>query len=81
MRMRKDGEITIPPAIREQLGLGEGSELEAAVEGDCIRLWRADLSIDKTSPGWQLVERLMAAGKGRMALSTEETMRLTRGDD
>ena len=79
MRMRKDGEITIPPAIREQLGLGEGSELEAAVEGDCIKLRLAELPVDRSGPGWELVRHL--AGRGSIPWTTDELMALTRGDD
>ena len=80
MRMRKDGEITIPPAIREQLGLGEGSDLDVEVEGDCIKLRLAELSEEeKTGPGWELVRRL--TGRGSVPITTEELMALTRGDD
>ena len=81
MRMRKDGEITIPPAIRDKLGLGEGSDLDVEVEGDCIKLRLAEPPEDRTGPGWELVERLMAAGVGKMDLSTDEVMRMTRGED
>lgn len=81
MRMRKDGEITIPPAIREKLGLGEGSDLDVEVEGDCIKLRLAQLPKDRSGPGWELVERLMAAGVGKMDMTTDEVMRMTRGED
>ena len=79
MRMRKDGEITIPPAIRDKLGLGEGSDLDVEVEGDCIKLRLAELPVDSSGPGWELVRHL--AGRGSIPWTTDELMALTRGDD
>ena len=80
MRMRKDGEITIPPAIREQLGLCEGSDLDVEVEGGCIKLRLAEVTEEeRTGPGWELVRHL--AGRGSVPWTTDELMALTRGED
>jgi AbrB family looped-hinge helix DNA binding protein len=72
MRVTSKGQVTIPQAIREQLGIQPGTEVGFEVEGDAIR-------IVKTSPstrGHVLVDRLRGSGHGRM--STDEILALTR---
>ena len=72
MRVTSKGQVTIPQAIREQLGIQPGSEVGFEVDGDAIR-------IVKTAPsarGRVLVDRLRGSGHGRM--STDEILALTR---
>jgi AbrB family looped-hinge helix DNA binding protein len=72
MRVTSKGQVTIPQAIREQLGIQPGTEVGFEVEGDAIR-------IVKTAPstrGHVLVDRLRGSGHGRM--STDEILTLTR---
>jgi AbrB family looped-hinge helix DNA binding protein len=72
MRVTSKGQVTIPQAIREQLGIQPGTEVAFEVDGDAIR-------IVKTAPsmrGHALVDRLRGSGHGRM--STEEILALTR---
>jgi AbrB family looped-hinge helix DNA binding protein len=47
MRITSKGQITIPSAIREQLGLTPHSEIVLEVEGNTVRIRRA---IAKTHP-------------------------------
>ena len=69
------GQVTIPKAVREQLGLKPGSKVEfKAGAGGEIVLKRAD---EKRPPN-RFLKFLGHAGPG---LSTDEIMAMTRGDD
>ena len=41
MRITSKGQVTIPQAIREKLGLMPHSEVEFDIVGDCVRLRKA----------------------------------------
>jgi antitoxin PrlF len=72
MRVTSKGQVTIPQAIRERLGIQPGTEVGFEVEGEAIR-------ITKTAPskrGGAVVDRLRGSGHGRM--STDEILALTR---
>jgi antitoxin PrlF len=74
MRVTSKGQVTIPQDVREQLGITPGSEVDFQLDSHGARLVRVD-----TGEG-----RALAAGmRGRAtkAMSTEEIMALTRGDD
>jgi AbrB family looped-hinge helix DNA binding protein len=69
------GQVTIPKAIRDHLGLEPGSEVEFVIgkEGDYV-LRRAD---GKRPPS-KFAKLRGSAGKG---MSTDELMALLRGED
>lgn len=73
MRITSKGQVTIPIAIRERLGLHPGTEVEFDVDGDAARLTRAK---DAPGRGRTIVDRLR--GRATSGLSTEEIMALTR---
>ncbi|HEU4658228.1 MAG TPA: AbrB/MazE/SpoVT family DNA-binding domain-containing protein [Capillimicrobium sp.] len=74
MRVTSKGQVTIPQAIREQLGIQPGTEVSFEVDGDAIRIVKT-----ADSPrGRAIVDRLRGTGHGRM--STDEIMALTRGE-
>ena len=75
MRLTSKGQVTIPIDIRERLGLRPGTSVEFTVDGDAVRMTKAE--------GDQHVgERLVASlrGRGDVALTTDEIMALTRGE-
>jgi antitoxin PrlF len=74
MRVTSKGQVTIPQAVRERLGITPGSEVDFELDRDGARLVRA-----RTSRGDELVERMV--GRGTVELSTDEIMALTRGED
>jgi AbrB family looped-hinge helix DNA binding protein len=74
MRVTSKGQVTIPVAIREQLGLLPGTLVEFRVDGGEVRLSRAR---DDHGRGRTLVAHLR--GRARGGLSTYEIMALTRG--
>ena len=76
MRLTSKGQVTIPQAIRDELGLHPETEVEFAVVGDSVRIRKARKPA--ASRGRRIVDRLR--GTGTVNLSTAEIMALTRGD-
>lgn len=76
MRVTSKGQVTIPLDVREALGIVPSSEVEFVREGD--RVW-----LRKRKPGATRGRSLVARMRGRASgrLSTDEILRLTRGDD
>ncbi len=71
--MTTHGQVTIPIKIREQLGLHPGSEVEFEVDGDEVRLGKAE---GTSRRGRTLVGRMRGSATTR--LTTDEIMALTR---
>jgi AbrB family looped-hinge helix DNA binding protein len=78
MRITSKGQVTIPAAIREQAGLLPNTEVEFQYDGDTVRLARAKPG-KKPGRGARVVAHLRAH-RGRLTMSTDEIMALTRGD-
>lgn len=74
MRITSKGQVTIPIEIREQLGLHPGSAVEFSVDGDAVRITRAQ---DDEGRGRRLVARMR--GSATSGMTTDEIMALTRG--
>ncbi|MBK6872346.1 MAG: AbrB/MazE/SpoVT family DNA-binding domain-containing protein [Kineosporiaceae bacterium] len=74
MRVTDKGQVTIPKQLRDDLGIGPGTEVtfEPTDEGILIRR-----STQSPSRGRRLAEQLR--GRGDVPLSTDEIMALTRG--
>ncbi len=77
MRITSKGQVTIPKAMRDELGLLPGVEVEFVRDGDSARVQR---KAGGKTRGQELVEHLHEAGKN-YTMTTEEVMRLTRGED
>lgn len=71
--MTSKGQVTIPQDVRRRLGIEPGTEVEFEVHDDVVRLVRKP-----TGAGAELVRRMR--GRGRVSMSTDEIMALTRGD-
>ena len=73
VKITTKGQVTIPPAIRDEFGLTPGTEVEfiaeggklvlKRIEGDAVEAWLKD-----------------AAGVARGKTTTAKIMKLTRGD-
>ena len=72
IKINAEGQITIPPAIREQLGFLPGTEIHLEIVGDTLELRRKSTS----NRGIQLVAAMR--GKATSKLRTDEIMQLTR---
>lgn len=74
MRISPTGRVTLPAGIRRQLGLLPGTEVEFAVEGNRLVIQK----VGRPPKTGALIKRL--AGKATANMSTDEILRLTRGD-
>ncbi|WP_328996690.1 AbrB/MazE/SpoVT family DNA-binding domain-containing protein [Kribbella sp. NBC_01245] len=74
MRITSKGRVTIPIAVRRQLGLDGGDEVRIVVDGDSARVIRV---VGDESAGRRLARRLRGSGSSGMA--TDEIMELLRG--
>ena len=77
MRITTNGQVTIPKAIREKLGLLPHTDVDFIVEGNSVRIVKA-----KSKPGESRGDELIRLLKGHklVGLSTDEIMELTRGE-
>ena len=76
MRITSKGQVTIPLAIREQLGLLPDTEVEFEVDRDAVRMKPATAP-RRTSRGGALVAHMR--GRGTRRMTTDDIMKLTRG--
>lgn len=76
MRITSKGQVTIPVEIREQLGLLPHTEVVFEVEGQTVLLRKAGEQPD--GRGERLIRRLR--GSATVGMTTDEILRLTRGD-
>jgi AbrB family looped-hinge helix DNA binding protein len=76
MKITTKGQVTIPQAIRERLGLLPHTEVDFEVRGDVVVLKKAKTSRRR---GRSLVEHMR--GRGTVRMSTDEILALTRGED
>jgi antitoxin PrlF len=74
MRVTSKGQVTIPLEVRRQLGIEPGSEIEFELDERGARLVRTNTARGKT------IARRMR-GRGTVAMSTEQIMALTRGEE
>ena len=72
-KVTSKGQVTIPQAIRDQLGIHPGSLVEFRLSGEKVVLTKSRGG----GRGSQLVARMR--GSATSGLSTEQIMRLTRG--
>ena len=75
MHITSKGQVTIPLAIREEMGLLPETEGEFVVEGGRVIVRKVP---SEQSRGRRLVEAMRGQATSRM--STEEIMALTRGE-
>ena len=75
MRVTEKGQVTIPKALRDALGIGAGSEVVFERADDAIVIRKI---MDGASRGARLVEQLR--GRGDVVMTTDEIMALTRAD-
>jgi len=73
MRVTAKGQVTIPQAIREALGLLPDSEVEFAVDGEVATIRKA---AGRSRRGARVVERMR--GMATVRMSTDEILALTR---
>lgn len=75
MRITSKGQVTIPIEIREQAGLLPNTEVEFILEGQTVRIVRAETS-KKESRGARAVRLLR--GSADIKMTTDELLAMTR---
>ncbi len=78
MRITSKGQVTIPQAIREEVGLLPETEVEFVVERGGVRIVKAHAS-RRSSRGANALKRLRRHA-GQVSMSTDEIMALTRDE-
>ena len=81
MRITSKGQVTIPQNIRELAGLTPGMEVDFEYCNGQIMLVRVADRENRTVRARRLIERLRGSATANLDLSTDEWMRLTRGED
>lgn len=75
MRVTDKGQVTIPKELRDELGIGGGTEVEFDRDGDVLVIRKVRTGVTR---GRLLADRLR--GRGDVRMTTDEIMALTRGD-
>jgi AbrB family looped-hinge helix DNA binding protein len=78
LRITSKGQVTIPQSVREEAGLLPETEVEFVVDGDGVRIVKAQAG-RRPSRGARALRHLRR-GAGRVSMSTDEIMALTRGE-
>lgn len=78
MKITSKGQVTIPKELRDEFGLLPGTEVEFVRDAGEIRVRK--LPQGRTR-GDEIIERLRSASGGDILLSTDEIMKLTRGEN
>jgi antitoxin PrlF len=79
MRITSKGQVTIPIAVREKAGLMPGTEVEFVVDGGSVLIKKAE-SGKRESRGERAVRLLRGSATRKLGMSTDELMRLLRGE-
>ena len=77
MRITSKGQVTIPAELREPAGLLPHTEVDFDFDGKVVRIFPA-ATRRKDGRGARLIAHLR--GRGDVAMSTEDIMKLTRGE-
>ncbi len=78
MRITSRGQVTIPQNVRDAAGLLPHTEVEFVVERDGVRILKAHQGRRPTR-GAMVVDRLRR-NAGKVSMSTDEIMAMTRGE-
>lgn len=76
MRITAKGQVTIPQAIRERLGLLPNTEVEFEIDRDAVRI-RPAAAPKTRDRGRALIDHMR--GRSTRRITTDEIMKLTRG--
>lgn len=77
-KITSKGQVTIPKAIRDELGLLPGAEVEFIPDEGEVRVRKSRRGNRRR--GEEIVRHLRESGKN-FTMTTEEIMRMTRGED
>jgi len=78
MKLNEQGQITIPVNIRRELNLDLDSDLDIRIVGETIQIKKAQANCTPEQ-AQERINRVRGVAKGRF--TTDEIMRMTRGED
>ena len=82
MRVSSKGQVTIPKPLRDRIGIGAGGEVEFGLDGETITVRKTKRPAGPgPTRGERLVEALRGTATANRDLTTDEIMKLLRGDD
>ncbi len=79
MRVTTKGQVTIPIAVREKLGIFPNTEVDFIVRGDSARLVKVDPKNGRPGRAADIVARLRGKGSVNLDMTTDEILALMRG--
>ena len=80
MRITARGQVTIPVEIRERAGFLPGTDGAFVLDGDSVRLLKAEPRGGKETRGERAVRLLPGSATRPLASTTDEVVRLLRGE-
>jgi antitoxin PrlF len=78
VKITSKGQVTVPKGIRDEFGFLPGTEVEFVEDNGEVKIRKV---VGGSNRGKEIVEHLRQASGGDIPLSTEEIMRMTRGED
>lgn len=79
MRITSKGQVTIPVEVREKAGLMPGTEVEFVVDGGSVLIKKVEAG-KRESRGERAVRLLRGSATRKLGMSTDELMKLLRGE-
>ena len=82
MRINANGQVTLPRELLERVGIRPGEEVVLGQDGNVITLRKLEKAPPREpTPGEQFVARIAGTATANRDLTTDEIMKLLRGDD
>ncbi len=82
MRINANGQVTLPRELLERVGIRPGEEVELGQDGNVITLRKLEKAPPRAPTlGEQFVARIAGTATANRDLTTDEIMKLLRGDD
>jgi len=78
VKITSKGQVTVPKGIRDEFGFLPGTEVEFVEDNGEVKIRKI---AGGSNRGKEIVEHLRQASGGTNRLTTEEIMRMTRGED
>lgn len=79
MRITSKGQVTIPVEVRKKAGFLPGTDVDFVVEDDSVRIVKAEGG-KRQSRGERAVRLLRGSATTKLGMSTDELMKLLRGE-
>jgi AbrB family looped-hinge helix DNA binding protein len=79
MRITSKGQITIPQDIRERAGLMPGTDVAITYDGRTVEIVKTKKT-NRPTRGEQIVQRMRGTATAKLRMTTDEIIKLMRGE-